>query len=64
MKAVIHRVSRLHRVALEEVDISGSPELERAYGQEIPVLVVDGRKAAKYRLAEADLLRLLEARTD
>lgn len=61
MKAVVGRVVRSAptRVMFSEVDISTDPELERQYGLEIPVLTVDGRKAAKYRIAEEQLRRIL-----
>jgi hypothetical protein len=62
MKAVVHRVARSIPFLLEEVDISGHAELETLYGLEIPVLTIDGRKAAKYRVTEAELLRVLDAR--
>jgi hypothetical protein len=59
MKAVIARVAERLPVAVREVDISGDPALEARYGEEIPVLEVAGRKAAKYRISEAQLLRVL-----
>jgi hypothetical protein len=64
MKAVVDRVSRSagRGVTIEEIDISSDPELESRYGLEIPVLTVDGRKAAKYRVTEQELTRLLTAR--
>jgi len=62
MKAVIDRVSRSLPMTLSVVDISTDPRLEALYGQEIPVLMVDGKKAAKYRVSEKDLVRLLKAR--
>jgi glutaredoxin len=62
MKAVVTRVARRVPLDLEEVDISGDRELEARYGLEIPVLMVDGRKAAKYRIDEDQLLRVLNAR--
>lgn len=60
MKAVVERVARRVPIDLEEIDISTDPDLERRYGQEIPVLEIDGRKAAKYRITEDDLVRKLE----
>jgi glutaredoxin len=63
MKAIVVRVQREHAFDLKEVDISGSTELERRYGQEIPVLELDGRKVAKYRLDELTLVRMIQART-
>jgi glutaredoxin len=64
MKATLHRVARAspEPVAIEEIDISADPELERQYGQEIPVLFVQGKKAAKYRITETELTRILVSR--
>jgi hypothetical protein len=62
MKAVVQQVRTKTRFTLEEIDISSNAELEARYGLEIPVLVVNGRKAAKYRVTEAELERLLEGR--
>ena len=63
MKAVVSRVARLVPMTIQEVDISGDPELESIYGLEIPVLLIDGRRAAKLRVTEDALRRLIEART-
>jgi len=57
MKALVTRVAPA--VPVDVVDISTAPELEARYGLEIPVLLLDGRKIAKYRITEADLRRLL-----
>ena len=64
MKALVQRVARAAGVAatIEEVDISADAELEARYGLEIPVLLVDGKKAAKFRVTESELTRLLAAR--
>ena len=62
MKAVVDTVARSIPLSLEEVDISTDPALEARYGLEIPVLVVDGRKAAKYRIGESELRKLLAGR--
>jgi glutaredoxin len=59
MKDVVERVAASIPLALETIDISRDPALERLYGHEIPVLLVDGRKAAKYRVGEDQLRRLL-----
>ena len=61
MKDVVQRVARDVALTLSEVDISTDPGLEARYGVEIPVLLVNGKKAAKYRIAEADLRRLLRS---
>lgn len=48
---------------LVEVDISGDPELEAAYREEIPVVTVAGRKAFKYRVDPAELERRVRSAT-
>jgi len=46
----------------ELVDVDGDPELARRYGEEIPVLFVNGRLFAKIRLPRlASRLRLRRA---
>lgn len=57
MKALVARVAPTTPV--EVIDISNTAELEARYGLEIPVLLLDGRKVAKYRITEADLKKLL-----
>ena len=61
MTAVIERVVRGTAWTVEKVDISTDAELEARYGLEIPVLLVDGRKAAKYRVSEGELRRILKS---
>ena len=63
MKTIIERVARDTRapIRIEEIDISANPELESRYGLEIPVLLVNGKKAAKYRVTEEQLRRRLLA---
>jgi thiol-disulfide isomerase/thioredoxin len=63
MKTVVQRVVRANKapIAVEEVDISTSRDLEARYGLEIPVLLVDGRKVAKYRVTDDELTRILAA---
>ena len=64
MKAIVERVARTStpEPTIEVIDISTNPELEALYGLEIPVLLVNGKKAAKYRVTEDELLRILKAR--
>jgi len=59
MKAVLEQVQHDTPFTLEQVDIASDPELESCFGQEIPVLFVDGRKAFKYRLTARELRRRL-----
>ena len=62
MKAVVARVAGAIPLSLQEIDISTDPTLEARYGLEIPVLMVEGKKAAKYRVTETELTRLLKGR--
>jgi len=59
MKAVLAQVRRDISFDLEEINISTDPELEARFGQEIPVLFVNGRKAFKYHLTASELRRRL-----
>ena len=64
MKVIVERVVRDTRAAarVEEIDIANDPALEARYGPEIPVLLVNGKKAAKFRVTEEDLRRRLMAK--
>ena len=46
-------------VALIEIDISTDFALERRYGQDIPVLLIDGAEVARHRIGEHDLRLML-----
>lgn len=46
----------------EELDIDSDAQLASLYSEQVPVIAIDGRKAFKYRLTAADLLRKLAAR--
>ena len=59
MKAVLAQVRQGMPFKLEEIDISLDPELEARFGQEIPVLFINDRKAFKYRLTASELRRRL-----
>jgi thiol-disulfide isomerase/thioredoxin len=63
MKAIVERVAREDAdVSVSEVDVSTAPQLEARYGLDVPVLLIDGRKVAKYRVTEAELRRILRDR--
>jgi hypothetical protein len=59
MRAVLAEVEPDLPFDLEEIDISTQPELEERFGQEIPVLFVNSRKAFKYRVTSGELRRRL-----
>lgn len=64
MKATVDRVAHSVASSVEVIDISTDPELEARYGLEIPVLLVNGTKAAKIRVSEEELTRILKGRTE
>lgn len=45
-----------------EVDIDSDPDLQQKFTDEVPVVFIDGKKAFKFRMAERDFLRRLQAR--
>jgi len=55
MKATLHRVADRVSFALEEIDVDTSPVLQEKYGNDVPVLFINGRKAFKYRLTAGEL---------
>jgi glutaredoxin len=66
MKSLVHRIIAQRSddlpIALDEIDISSDRELLDRYGLEIPVLLIDGKKVAKYRVSEEELTRMVNAR--
>jgi hypothetical protein len=59
MKAIIQRVAQKIPLAVEEIDVDSAPHLQREYGSEVPVLLINGRKAFKYRITERELKKKL-----
>lgn len=59
-KAVLEEVRRERPFELTIVDVDTDPALVEAYGLEVPVIVVDGRKAFKYRVDPRSLLARLD----
>jgi predicted thioredoxin/glutaredoxin len=47
---------------IEVVDVDGDPELQRRYGLNVPVLLLDGTVVCRQRLESAELLRILRPR--
>ena len=60
MKVQIDRLRRHMAIELQIVDITGDIELERQHGEEVPVLLIDGKKSATARTESAELIRILE----
>jgi len=61
MTEIVRAVAAELGCTLAVVDISEDAELEARFGQEVPVLCVNGRKAFKYRLTERDLRKRVRA---
>jgi glutaredoxin len=54
-RAVIEQVCAEVGASFDEVDISGDPDLVRAYGEQIPVTFVDGAQHDFWRVDEGRL---------
>jgi glutaredoxin len=61
MKTVIQQVAERTPLDLEEIDIDSSADLKQKYGEEVPVLFINGRKAFKYRLTARQLMARLKS---
>jgi glutaredoxin len=59
-RAVVERVRAEHPFELREVDVSLDPELNREYGERIPVLALDGEELFDYFVEEAVLVQRLD----
>ena len=59
MKAIVAEVQADMAFTVTEIDISAQPELEARFGQDIPVLFINGRKAFKYRVTAGALRQRL-----
>lgn len=61
-KATLLKVQRAIPFELHEIDIESSPELYNAYKERIPLIVINGRPAFKFRVDEEGLrVRLARA---
>ena len=55
MKGVVVPIAQETGASVEEVDVDASPDLQQKYGDEVPVLFINGRKAFKYRVGAKEL---------
>jgi len=60
MKQIAQPVAAAFTCELLEVDISQDATLEARFGHEVPVLMINGRKAFKYRLSARELRQRLQ----
>ncbi|HEY3505044.1 MAG TPA: glutaredoxin family protein [Actinocatenispora sp.] len=56
-KEAMARVAATAGVGWREVDVATDIELEREYGDRLPVILLDGREHGYWRVEEARLLR-------
>jgi glutaredoxin len=56
-KVVIERVRRRYAFSFNVINVETDPALEQAYGTEIPVILINGNKAFKYRVDEGEFER-------
>jgi glutaredoxin len=59
MKEVVRQFAKRYPLTVNEIDVDGSPELQDKYGNEVPVLFINGRKAFKYRVTSTELEKRL-----
>jgi len=50
VRATLDEVLKTDPFELEVIDIDRDPKLVEKYGLEVPVVVIDGKKAFKYRM--------------
>jgi glutaredoxin len=60
MKSILGQVVKRVPFVLEEIDVDTSPALQAQYGNDVPVLFVNGRKAFKHRLTARELEQRLK----
>lgn len=59
-REVVERVRAEHPCELREVDVSLDPELNRVYGERIPVLALDGEELFEFFVEETVLVERLD----
>jgi glutaredoxin len=60
MKATLSQAARRVPFALKEIDVDTSAGLQAEYGNDVPVLFINGRKAFKHRLTARELEKRLK----
>ena len=61
MKNVIRQLAERTPLEIEEIDIDSSAHLKQKYGEEVPVLFINGRKAFKYQVTARQLAARLKS---
>lgn len=63
-KSVLEEVRRVRPFGLTTIDVDTSADLKEQYGGEVPVVLIDGRKAFKFRVDAVALRALLDRAAD
>jgi glutaredoxin len=61
VKEKLSRLQASHAFNLREVNILEDPEAHEGFKEEIPVVLINGKKAFKYRLDERQFLKKLQS---
>ncbi|MEW6334737.1 MAG: glutaredoxin family protein [Thermodesulfobacteriota bacterium] len=61
-EGIVEKVCTGLSLPWQKINIEDHPELYDRFKEEIPVLLVDGRKLFKYRTSEPDLMKSLSRR--
>ena len=61
MKTVIRQVAERTPIEIEEIDIDSSADLKQKYGEEVPLLFINGRKSFKYQVTARQLAARLKS---
>jgi len=59
VKETLRKLERRGGFTWQEVDVDSNEQLRRQYSDEVPVVLIDGRKAFKYRMDEREFLSKL-----
>ena len=60
-KEVLLKAKKKHPLEIIEIDITEDPKMYEAYGQQVPVVFINGRKAFKFRVDEKELQKKINA---
>ena len=59
MKEIVRKVAGEFPLDVKEIDIDSAADLQEKYGNEVPVIFINGRKAFKYRVTVSELRKRL-----
>lgn len=61
--AIVQEVARERHASVTVIDIDGDPELRRQWSDQVPVVLVDGRQVAVWRVDPERLRAALQGRS-